>query len=158
LQDHQPRIEAGSGGEERRQAAVEPLVEQQRRPPLADRTPARHGQLREVERQRDGLAVEVAAADHEPAAGRGRALVGRASLGEDERVVGRAVHLDVEHPPEMVERVADGAVDLRHAAQRVGILDLVGEALVARLERGIAEDVAQLRGDGDLAGWGRASW
>ena len=52
----------------------------------------------------------------------------------------------------MVERVADGAVDLRHAAQRVRILDLVGQSLVARLERRVAEQVAELRGDRDLAG------
>ena len=51
-----------------------------------------------------------------------------AALREDERVVGRAVHLDVEDAPEVVERVADRAVDLRHAAQRVRVLDLVGEA------------------------------
>ena len=35
----------------------------------------------------------------------------------------------------MVEGVADGAMDLRHAPQRVRILDLVRIALVAALER-----------------------
>ena len=53
-------------------------------------------------------------------------VVGRdAALGEHERVVGRGVELDVEDPAEVVERVADRAVDLRHAAQRVRVLDLV---------------------------------
>ena len=75
-----------------------------------------------------------------------------AALREDERVVGRAVHLDVEDPSEVIERVADRAVDLRHAAERVRVLDLVGEALVAGLERRVAQEVAELRRDRDLAG------
>ena len=62
-------------------------------------------------------------------------LVGDAAAGEDERVVGRRVELDVEDAPQVVERVADRAVDLRDAAQRVRVLDLVGVAVMAGLQR-----------------------
>ena len=52
----------------------------------------------------------------------------------------------------MVERVAHRAVDLRDAAQRVRILDLVVVPVVAGLERAVAQQVAELGGDRDLAG------
>ena len=52
----------------------------------------------------------------------------------------------------MIERVAHRPVDLRDAAQRVRILDLVRVRVVALLEGAVAEEVAQLRGHGDLAG------
>ena len=77
--------------------------------------------------------------------------VGDAALREDERVVGRRVHLDVEDAPQVVERVADGAVDLGHAAQRVRVLDLVRRGVVVGHEPGVAQQVAQLAGDRDLA-------
>src|SRR4029079_16732838 len=63
LQDHQPRIETGPRGEARGETTLQPLVEQERRPPLADRAQLRQGQLREVERERDRLALEAAAAE-----------------------------------------------------------------------------------------------
>ena len=47
-------------------------VDEQRGPPLADRAELGDRELREVERQRDRLAVEVAAADDPAAAGRER--------------------------------------------------------------------------------------
>ena len=109
------------------------------------------GELREVERERDRLAVEVAAADDPAAAGRDRVLGGHAAAREDERVVGRGVELDVEDAAQVVERVADRAVDLRHAAQRVRVLDLVRRGVMAVLEPAVAQEVAQLGGDGDLA-------
>jgi hypothetical protein len=59
--------------------------------------------------------VEVAAADHPAAAGRERAGIATPALREHQGVVGRAVHLDVEDAPEMIEAVADRAVDLRDA-------------------------------------------
>ena len=77
--------------------------------------------------------------------------VGDAAAGEDERVVGRRVELDVEDPAQVVERVAHGAVDLRHAAQRVRVLDLVRSSRDGPLEPAVAQQVAQLGGDGDLA-------
>ena len=98
--------------------------------------------------------MEVAARDDQAAAGRDRGGIGSATGGEDERVVGGAVDLDQEDRPEVVERVPDGAMDLRHAAQRVRVLDLVGVAVVAGLEGRVAEQVAHLGRDGDLAGMG----
>ena len=95
--------------------------------------------------------MEVAAADHPAAAGGDRGLVGDPATREDERVVGRRVELDVEDAPQVVERVAHRAVDLRDAAERVRVLHLVVVPVVAGLERAVAEEVPKLGGDGDLA-------
>ena len=151
LVDHHPGVDPRRGRQERRQPAVEPRVDEQRGPPLADRAELGERDLGEVEREGDRLAVEVAAADHPPAAGRDRVDIGDAAAGEHERVVGRRVELDVEDATQMVERVAHRAVDLRHAAQRVRILDLVGVSVMAGLQPAVAEQVAQLGGHGDLA-------
>ena len=72
--------------------------------------------------------------------------------GKDERVVGAAVDLDLEDAARVPERVADGAVDLRDAADRVGVLDLVRLAMVRVLQPGVAQEVAQLGGDAPLTG------
>jgi hypothetical protein len=56
--------------------------------------------------------VEVAAADH---------LAAR----EHERVVGGRVDLDAQHPFQLGQGIARGAVNLRHASQAVGVLDAV---------------------------------
>ena len=101
--------------------------------------------------KRDWLAVEVPAADHPAAAGRDRVDIGDPAAGEDERIVGRRVELDVEDATQMVERIAHRAVDLWRAAQRVRVLDLVGVSVMAGLQSTVAEQVAQLRGHGDLA-------
>ena len=135
LVDHHPRVDPRRRRQERRQPAVEPRVDEQRGPPLADRAELGERDLGEVEREGDRLAVEVAAADHPAAAGRDRVDVGDPAAREDERVVGRRVELDVEDAAQVVERVADRAVDLRHAAQRVRVLDLVGVAVMAGLQR-----------------------
>ena len=61
------------------------------------------------------------------------------------------LHLDVEDAAQVIEGVADGAVDLRDAAQRVRVLDLVGGRVVGVLQAAVAQQVAELRGDRDLA-------
>ncbi len=151
LDDHQAGIEAARRCEEGRQPAAEALVEQEGRSPLADRTELREGDLGEVEREGDRLAVEVPAADDEPPAGGHRGLVDDAALRKHQRIVGCAVHLDVEDAPQVVEGVPDRAVDLRHATKRVRILDLVSIALVPGLERRVPKQVTQLCRDRDLA-------
>ncbi len=109
--DHQPALDARPFRQEGRQAR-EVRVHQPRRPSLADGGELRHREGRVVERQCQRLAVEVAAGDH-------------LAAGEDERVVGGSVDLDAEDALELRERVARRAVDLRHAAQAVGVLDPV---------------------------------
>ena len=52
----------------------------------------------------------------------------------------------------MVEGVPNRAVDLWDATERVGILDLVGRGVVVGHQPRVAQEVAHLRGDGDLAG------
>ena len=140
------------GREERRQPAVQARVDHQRDPPLRDGAQLGDGQLGEVQGEGHGLAVEVAAADDQPAAGGRGGRVGHAARREDERVVGGRVQLDVEDAAQIVERVANGAVDLGHAAERVRVLDLVGRGVVAGHERRVAQQPAQFGGDGDLAG------
>ena len=151
LEQHHARLQPAAGRKERRQAAVQARVHQQRDPPFRDRAELRDRQLGEVERDRDRLAVEVAATDDQPAAGGEGVGVGSATVGEDERVVRGGVQLYVEDAAQILQRVADGAVDLRNAAQRVGILDLVGGGVVARHQRRVAQQPAQLRGHRDLA-------
>ena len=58
----------------------------------------------------------------------------------------------------MIERVADRAMDLRHAPQRVGILDLVGVAVVARLEGRMRGEWRSSAATAIWPGCGRASW
>ena len=43
-------------------------------------------------------------------------------IGEDQRVVGHGVQLQLQHAAHMLERIAHRAVHLRHAAQAVGVL------------------------------------
>ena len=57
---------------------------------------------------------------------------------EDDRVVGDGVQVDLDEPREERERLAGRAVDLRDAAERVGVLDVSlarPEPLRARVER-----------------------
>ena len=51
---------------------------------------------------------------------RRRVCVGDASLREDERVVGRRVHLHVQHAAEVVQRIPDGTVDLTIGGRLAG--------------------------------------
>ena len=95
--------------------------------------------------------MEVAAADDPAAACRERIDRGHPAAGEHERVVGRGVELDVQDAAEVVEGVLDGAVDLGHAAQGVRILDLVDRGVMAALELAVAQEMAELPRDGDLA-------
>ena len=63
-----------------------------------------------VQHQAERLPVEVAAWEH---------LI---PIREDDRVVGDAVHLDAQRGPDVIQRVADRPVHLRHAPQAVSVL------------------------------------
>ena len=107
-------------------------------PSLGDGGQLGHADLGVVDGQGQRLAVEVAAGDH---------LARR----EDERVVGGGVHLDRQHALQLVERVAHRAVHLRHAAQRVGVLDLVAALGVRGADLRIGQQRAQVGRHRDLA-------
>src|SRR5262249_21479545 len=77
---------------------------------LGDRAQIGYGDRGVIERQRDRLAMKIAARQD------------LTLVGEDERVVGGAVDLDLHYAARMFERVAHGAVHLRHATQRIGVL------------------------------------
>ena len=95
--------------------------------------------------------MEVAAADDPAAARRERVDRRDAAACEDERVVGRRVELDIQHATEVIEGIADGAVHLWNATERVRVLDLVHRGVMAVLELALAQDVAELCRDRHLA-------
>ena len=136
--DHQPALDARSLGEERGQAGREMRIHEACSPPFGDRRQLRDGHRGVVERQRQRLAVEVAAADH-------------LSRREDEWVVGRRVDLDAEDALELRQRVASGAVDLRHASEAVGVLHAVlGIGAMGRPDLAVRQQRAQVPGRCDL--------
>ena len=73
------------------------------------RSVSRNGRV--IERKGERRAVKVAA-------GKDVAVVGK-----NERVIGRRAGFDCQNLLAMPERAADRAVNLRHAAQTIGILD-----------------------------------
>ena len=136
--DHQPALDARPLGEEGRQAGREMRIHEACGPPLGDRRQLRDGHRGVVERQCQRLAVEVAAADH-------------LSRREDEWVVGRRVDLDAEDALELGQRVASGAVDLRHAAEAVGVLHpVLGIGAMGRPDLAVRQQRAQVPGRCDL--------
>ena len=153
LDEHHPAVQAGLLGEEVRQPG-EAAVDQQRGASFADRGELAEGDLGEVERDCHGLAMEVAPRDDAPAACRQRRRICGVAGREDEWVVRGRVDLDLEHAAEVVDRVAYRAVDLGHTAERVRVLDLVRRAVMRADELRIAQEVAQLRRHGGLAGMG----
>ncbi len=77
-----------------------------------------------VERLGRVLAVEVPGGDDLPA------------VGEDDGVVGAAVHLGGDDVAHKVDGVVDDAVHLRSAAKGVSILDAVAEAVALCMRNG----------------------
>jgi len=77
-----------------------------------------------VQPERQRFPVEVPAGDDGGAVGAAGPRVDAVAV-EHEGVVGRAVELGLDGVPEVAEGVPDGAVDLRQAANRVGVLDAV---------------------------------
>ena len=115
LGDHEAGVEPAVGGEERRQARGSARVEQPVGPALADRGRARR------RRSPGGRARSASGSPWKlPAETRPR------PSGEDQRVVGDASQLDGRRRGATKSSgVAGGAVHLRRAAQRVGVLHRV---------------------------------
>ena len=97
----------------------------------------RHGD--DVGGEGDRLGVEIAARDDFVAAG------------EEDRVVGDRIGLDLERARGVGEEVERGAHDLRLAAEAVGVLHPVA-VVVAGDDLAAVEQGADPGGDGDLAG------
>ena len=131
LGDHQARVEAGLGSEEGGQPEGEGRVDEERDAALGDGADLADGERQDVGGEGHRLGVEVAAGDD---------LV----VGEDERVVGDRVRLGDEGGGGLAQEVEGGAVDLRLAADAVGILHAA-----------VAFEVAQ-RGSPSLRGGGQA--
>ncbi len=156
LEQHHAAVEAGVRDEERRQPR-QPAVDKQRGATLADRAQLGDGELAEVHGQGHRLAVEVAARHDVPAGGGDGVGVGDGAVGKDERVVGCAVDLDLEHATGVGQRVERRAVHLGHAAHGIGILDLVRLAMVRVLQLRAAQtgSAARRRLAPGLGGGGR---
>ncbi len=114
LGNHEPRVDAGLAHQKRRQAVVP--FQQQVGAPLRDagQLGQRHG--REIQRQRQRLAVEIAAGED-------------IAVLEDQRVVRNGIHLGFHHGDGVSKGIPAGAVHLGHAAQAVGVLHLAAMAM-----------------------------
>jgi len=140
LRDHEARVQAAHRPrrrEERREAGRERRVHQLLDPALADVRELGDGHGREIQRERERLAVEVAAGDY---------VRRPRGVEEDAGVVGDAVDLAREHVTHPGERVAGRAVHLRHAAERIGVLHL-SAVLVALGDLALGEERAHVRRD-----------
>lgn len=113
LSDHEAGIEARLGREERGEQTGE-RVRHLLDAPLRNPAQRRYGNGDLVGGHRERLAVEIAAADDVALA---------ILLDEYERIVGRAVEFDERHFAGLDEGITDGAVNLRGAAQAIGILN-----------------------------------
>jgi hypothetical protein len=142
LGDHVARVDPGVVGEERRQAVVARLVEEPVRAALGDRGDVGRCDGEEVEHVGDRGAVEVAVRLD-------------AAVVEDDRVVDGRVELARRDRRGVVHRVAGRSMDLRRAAERVGVLDAVAVgAPVAGDDAGVGEDPPEVLRRGGLAGVG----
>ena len=108
------------------------MVEQAVGAPLADRPDVGDGDGEEVGDGGDRRAVEVSARLD-------------AAIGQHDRVVDERDQLAVGDRPGVLDGVAGRAVDLRRAAQRVGVLHAVVAVAVAGDERRTVEQGAQVR-------------
>ena len=105
------RSGVGARHQVRGQAVARPGVAEQRELAVEEVGDVRDGGLEPVHRERDVAAVEVAAVEDV------------AGVGVDERVVVRAVDLDLERAPHGGQRVEQHADHVRRAADRVAVLD-----------------------------------
>ena len=107
--------------------------------PLADAAQIRDRRRHMIGGQGDRLSVEIAARDD---------FVG---VREHERIIGRRVHLAFHDACHMGEGIAERAVNLRHAADTVGVLHLVAVRMRHHDFTGF-EKRSQIRRTGCLAG------
>ena len=140
LRHHQPGVQA-SGRHEKSGQVRQRGVQQFLDAPLGNGGQVRGRDGGIVEDVTDGSAVEIAAGDDVPAPR------------EDERVVRRAVHLALENLARVLEGVACRPVDLRHASQRVVVLDAAATP-VRFADRASREERPQVRRRRDRARMG----
>jgi thiol-disulfide isomerase/thioredoxin len=73
-------------------------------------------------------------------------------IGRDGRVLERHAGFDAKHAAELGQGVAGRTMHLRHAAQAVGVLDLVAAGRMRRADLAAIEELAQVPGGRDLPG------
>ena len=129
--EHQPRVDPGILGEERRKAVRARRVKQAIGPPLGDRSDRRDRGGEEVAGERDGRTVEVPAR-FDP------------TVRQHHRVVDRGMQFVVGDALRVGQRVPRRAGDLGSAPQRVRVLDARVTVAVARDDLRAAEQREQV--------------
>ena len=139
--DHEARGDAGSFGEEGRETFVDVGVDEAVDAALGDGHEGGESDGGGIEGERERRAVEIAAGED-------------VALREDEGIVGGGAGFNFKGGEGMGERVADGAVDLGHAAEAIGVLQPRVVVAVGLANLAVGEQVAEMLGGGDLAGVG----
>ena len=137
--EHQPGVHARVLGQERRQAVRASRVEHAVGAALRDRADLGGRDRQEVAGQRHRRAVKVPARLH-------------AAVGQHHRVVDGRAQLGGGHGLHVGPRVPRGAVHLRRAAHRVGVLHARIVVAVARHDLGAGEQPREVGGAACLAG------
>ena len=112
--DHQAGVEARLLRQECRQAVGQRRIDQQRDAALRDRADLADGERDLVGGEGHRLGVEIAAGND-------------GVVGQHQRIVGDRIGLDLERAGDRAQEVEAGAIDLRLAADAIGVL----HALVA---------------------------
>ena len=139
--DHHAGVDAGVRRQEGREAVRAGAVEHPVGAALGQRAQVGHGDGQEVAHVAERRAVEVAARLH-PA------------VGQDHRVVDGRHELVISDGRCMCNRVPNGAVDLRRAAQRVGVLHPGIVLAMAGHDGGAGQQPAEVLGAHGLPGLG----
>jgi hypothetical protein len=129
LREHHAEVRAVPTGESRGQALAQVARRQPVQAALGQRADLGHGDLERVHGHADRLPMEHARAVGGVVRVVREALVRRAGVQQDERVVGGRVELDRDLLRRERDRVAHGPQHLRGAAERVGVLHLARDAV-----------------------------
>src|SRR5258708_22808830 len=113
LGHHEPGIQAGISGQERRQSFIQCRIHQSLNAPLGNSSKRSQYDREIVERKRQRLTVEVAA---------GKYVAFGWAVDEDQWIVVCRIHCDFEGAPAKLQRIAYRAMDLWNTTQRISVL------------------------------------
>ena len=108
--NHEAGVDAGLGGQKRRQAEIQRGIDQGGDPPLADRADLRQGQRNLVGGKGDRLGVKISTRDD------------LSGLNQHQRIVRDGVGLDRQGAGGLHQEIKRGAGHLRLTTQAIGIL------------------------------------
>ena len=124
LRHHESGVQAGAWRQKRRQTFIQRRIHQSLEPPLADAGQRAQRDRQEVQRKGQRFAVEVSAGDDVALQSvRFESVMKTSGLSTAELIFG------LEDLAAVRQGVAHGAMHLRHAAQRVGVLHAAALAM-----------------------------